>query len=399
MQFAHNVVRHGLRAGLRCAPVVGSPTPRLGRNTGAYIYGRRTALSSGPFSGRNDKKRLHHSHRCSLEKPCGLNPVGGFTISRRCERLSIFILTERPFVVKNNFSELVFGVRPSTICCVFPIFNRPRNVGKGATGAGLRPDGSLAIRGEDPPSPKGRKAIFGPCGLNCRWRDIRRPQSASFLPTAVGVLPGRTFAPGGRGGHHRAQPDQCHPLGVALGRSCVPSPGPHRKATRWTARWAVRAESRPAHNVAGIGADRAARAATMRRIGDKGAPPKPAEPGTNPRALSEGWSVAGFRWGNVAGRDGVRGHRRGPSDAHCAERFMARWRFFNGRAYRSRSVLGATATTPEQSGGGRPGIGVRLTGRIVAGSRHRYRPMPTDRRALLRTPRPPLLLRRSSSCR
>lgn len=88
MQFARNFVRHGLRTGLRCAPVVGSPTPRLGRNTGAICTAVGLRYPPAFFRAETTKKDCTSGPGAVLEKPFGLNPIGGFTISRRVQRLS-----------------------------------------------------------------------------------------------------------------------------------------------------------------------------------------------------------------------------------------------------------------------------------------------------------------------
>ena len=47
-------------------PGVANPAPARSEHRG-YMYAGPGALPESAFFGRNDKKRLHHSHRCSLE--------------------------------------------------------------------------------------------------------------------------------------------------------------------------------------------------------------------------------------------------------------------------------------------------------------------------------------------
>lgn len=74
------------------------PRPGSVGTPGLYVSQHVRAHVAGLFWAK--RKRVHLWTRCTLEKPCGLNPKGGFTILRRVQRLSTFTITERTFRVK-----------------------------------------------------------------------------------------------------------------------------------------------------------------------------------------------------------------------------------------------------------------------------------------------------------
>ena len=76
MQFAHNAVRHALRARLRCAPAAGNRPPARSEHRG-YMYADPGALPVSAFFGQMRQKKTAPLAPVQSQKPCGLNPVGG----------------------------------------------------------------------------------------------------------------------------------------------------------------------------------------------------------------------------------------------------------------------------------------------------------------------------------
>lgn len=82
----------------------GQPPPGSVGTPGQYE--RRPSLALGwvaLFWGKKRQKKTAPLDPVQSQKPNGLNPEGGFTISRRVQRLSTFTITEQTFRVKPLF--------------------------------------------------------------------------------------------------------------------------------------------------------------------------------------------------------------------------------------------------------------------------------------------------------